>query len=136
MDVLCSEVRKLVEENNQIKQGMVELATAVNNINNSAKLMEENTLLKHQLTLLQAKKNEYRSNLETVISQMSPNSIRESVKVDDSVRESVRGNLQERFESKGKRGESVPSTSGVVIMISRSIFAISYVSIMISRRNF
>ena len=93
MDVLCSEVRKLVEENSQIKQGMAELATAVNNVNSSAKLMEENTLLKHQLPLLQAKKNEYRSNLETVLGQMSPNPVRESVKVDDSVRESVRGNL-------------------------------------------
>ena len=48
IDVLCSEVRKLVEENSQIKQGMTELATAVNNVNNSAKLMEENAFLKHQ----------------------------------------------------------------------------------------
>ena len=136
MDVLCSEVRKLVEENSQIKQGMAELATAVNNINNSAKLMEENMLLKQQLSLLQAKKDEYRSHLVGVINQMSPNPIRESVKVDDSVRESVRGNLQEQFESKGKRGESVRSSSGVVIMISRINFVISYVSIMISRRIF
>ena len=93
MDILCSEVQKLVEENSQIKQGMAELATAVNNVNSSAKLMEENTLLKHQLSLLQAKKDEYRSHLVRAINQMSPNPIRESVKVDDSVRESVRGNL-------------------------------------------
>ena len=73
IDVLCGEVRKLVEKNGQIEQGMAELATVVNNINNSARLMEENALLKHQLRLLQAKKNEYRNELQTVLDQMSPN---------------------------------------------------------------
>ena len=127
MDVLCSEVRKLVEENSQIKQGMAELATAVNNINNSAKLMEENMLLKQQLSLLQAKKDEYRSHLVGVINQMSPNLSRETVNVDDSARESVRGNLQERFESKGEPGELLRSIGGVVRMVSQINFMRSYI---------
>ena len=102
MDVLCSEVRKLVEENSQIKQGMAELATAVNNVNNSAKLMEENTFLKQQLSLLQAKKNEYRAHLTTVLDQISPSPTSETVKIDDSVKESVRGQLNKRFDVQGE----------------------------------
>jgi len=45
IDVLCREVRKLVEKNGKTVQGMAELATAVNNINNSARLMEKTPCL-------------------------------------------------------------------------------------------
>ena len=114
IDVLCGEVRKLVEKNRQIKQGMAELETAVNNINNSAKLMEENALLKHQLRLLQAKKNEYRNNLEIVVDRMSPNPPSQALKVDADLKDSVHGQLQERFQAKEDCGESVQLTRCVV----------------------
>ena len=109
IDVLCGEVRKLVEKNGQIKQGMDELASAVNNINNSARLMEENALLKYQ-----AKKNEYRNNLEIVLDQMSPNPPSQTLKVDADLKDSVRGQLQERFQAKEDWGESVQFTRRVV----------------------
>ena len=72
---------------------MAELATVVNNINNSAKLMEENALLKHQLRLLKAKKNEYRNNLEILLGPMSPNLPSQTLKVDADLKDSVRGQL-------------------------------------------
>ena len=79
---------------------MAKLATAVNNINNSARLMEENALLKHQLRLLQEKKNEYRNELQTVLDQMSPDPPAQTVKVDDNMKVSVRGQLEEHSRPK------------------------------------
>ena len=49
-----------------------------------------------------------------MLDQISPNPPRETVKVDDGVKESVRGQLEERFEAKEDRGESVQVTRRVV----------------------
>ena len=106
-------------ENGQIEQGMAELATVVNNINNSAKLMEENALLKCQLRLLQTKKNKYRNNLKIVLDQMSLNPPYQTLKVDTDLKDHVRGQLQERFQAKDDRGKSVQLTRCVVQDLTR-----------------
>merc|ERR1711966_73119 len=75
--------------------------------------MEENALLKHQLSL------QYRTNLEIVLGQMSPNQLAQTHKVDDNEKDSVRGQLQKRFPATEDPGESVQLTRRVVQDLTR-----------------
>ena len=95
--VLCSEVRRLADEQKRIHESMSEIAAAVNKLNNSAKLMEQNRLLTKQVMTLIASKNKYKNELQRVMGIMSPNLSVQNHNIETKVKDSVRGQLHTRM---------------------------------------